>query len=48
MLHLFAIPGLDAGPWGAIAFGAIALSGFVVLVFQVVRYFRNNRDDNDK
>lgn len=45
MVHLFAVPGLDAGPWGALALGAIGVAGFVVLVYQAVRYFRNNRDD---
>lgn len=42
----FPIPMDDAtAVWAVPAFVVIALAGFAVLIFQTVRYFRNNRDE---
>jgi hypothetical protein len=37
----------DTPPIVGILFGIAAIVGFLVLVWQAVRYFRNARDDDD-
>lgn len=45
MLPLFAIPGGDFPPWAPIVFGLIGVITLVVLVYQAVRYFKNDGDE---
>ncbi len=46
-LPLFPIPAPAGTPaWVAVLFGIAAITGFVVLIWQAVRYFRNHRDDD--
>jgi hypothetical protein len=35
-------------PIVGVLFGIAAITGFIVLIWQAVRYFRNERDDGDK
>ncbi len=44
-LPVFVIPGADFPPWAPIAFGLIGLATIAVLIYQAVRYFRDNRDE---
>lgn len=44
-IPLFVVPGADFPPWTPWAFGAMGLITVTVLIYQAVRYFRNNRDD---
>ncbi|PJJ71552.1 hypothetical protein CLV46_1101 [Diaminobutyricimonas aerilata] len=49
MLPFFPIPVQgDVPPWVLVLFGIAAITGFVVLVYQAVRWFRDNRDDDDR
>jgi hypothetical protein len=43
-LPALVVPGADFPPWAPFAFGAIGLATVAVLIYQAVRYFRNNRD----
>jgi hypothetical protein len=46
VLPLFPIPAPAGTPaWVAVLFGIAAITGFVVLIWQAVRYFRDHRDD---
>ncbi|WP_165063831.1 hypothetical protein [Marisediminicola senii] len=47
-LPLFVIPGGDFPAWAPFAFGAIALASFAVIVYQAVRYFRDNPGDGTR
>lgn len=45
-LPLFPIPVPEGTPaWINVVFGLAAVTVFVVIVWQAVRYFRNHRDD---
>lgn len=41
------VPG-DVPPWLSVLFGLAALAGFAVLVLQTLRWFRANRDDDER
>ncbi len=45
LLPAFVVPGADFPPWSPFVFGAIGLVTLAVVVYQAVRYFRDNRDD---
>ncbi|MHA6669045.1 hypothetical protein ACX3O0_09265 [Homoserinimonas sp. A447] len=46
MLPLFPIPAPPGTPpWINVVFGLAAITVFVVIVWQAVRYFRDHRDD---
>ncbi len=45
IVHLYPVPGADFPAWAPFAFGAVGLATLAVLVYQAVRYFRNNRDE---
>lgn len=44
-IPMFVVPGAEWPGWAPWAFGAAGLVGLAVLIYQAVRYFRNNRDD---
>lgn len=41
----FTLPGAGLPPWSPIVFGAMLLITLVLVIYQAVRYFRNDRDD---
>ena len=45
IVHLYPVPGADFPAWAPFAFGLVGLATLAVLIYQAVRYFRNNRDD---
>ena len=45
---LFVVPGADLPAWSPWVFGVIGLVTIAVLVYQAVRYFRNDRDRGDR
>lgn len=47
-LPAFVVPGADFPPWAPWVFGAIGLVTVAVLVYQAVRYFRDNRNDKGR
>jgi hypothetical protein len=48
MHPLFPIPAPPGTPpWVNVLFALAAVTGVVVLIWQAVRYFRDNRDDDD-
>ena len=46
-IPLFIVPGADFPPWAPWAFGVMGLATVAVLIYQAVRYFRDNDDDNE-
>ncbi|MEY2847374.1 MAG: hypothetical protein RI885_39 [Actinomycetota bacterium] len=46
-LPWFVVPGADFPPWAPVVFGLIGLATLGVLVWQAVRYFRDNPGDDD-
>ncbi len=47
-LPSFVIPGADFPPWAPVVFGVIGLVTVAVLIWQAVRYFRDDSDDDDR
>lgn len=45
---LFAVPGADFPAWAPFVFGLVGLATLAVLIWQAVRYFRDNAGDDDK
>ena len=43
-LPTFVLPGADVPAWAPFVFGAMGLTTLAVLIWQAVRYFRDNRD----
>ena len=47
-LPSFVVPGADLPAWSPWVFGAIGLVTIAVLVYQAVRYFRDDRNSGDQ
>ena len=47
-LPSFVVPGVDLPAWSPWVFGAIGLVTIAVLVYQAVRYFRDDRNSGDR
>ena len=47
-LPALVIPGADFPAWAPWAFAAIGLTTVAVLIYQAVRYFRDNPGDDDR
>ena len=47
-LPLFVVPGANLPAWSPWVFGVIGLVTIAVLVYQAVRYFRDDRNSGDR
>jgi hypothetical protein len=47
VLPRFVVPGADFPPWAPFVFGLIGLVTLAVLIWQAVRYFRDNPGGDD-
>lgn len=41
----YIVPGADFPPWAPFVFGLTGVAALAVVIWQAVRYFRNNRDE---